>query len=59
MFKILTNVQVLERLRSQIFDTEGSEVERNKRGGKIEREESQKSRMRRILKKFISDTLQK
>ena len=55
---ILTNVQVLERLRSQIFDTEeGSEGERSKRGGKVE--ESQKTRMRRILKKFISDSLQR
>jgi len=48
--------EVLERLRSQIFDE--SENERNKRD-KVQREESQKTRMRRILKKFISDTLQK
>ena len=52
----LLTVQVLERLRSQIFDE--SENERNKRD-KVQREESQKTRMRRILKKFISDTLQK
>jgi len=50
--------EVLERLRSQIFDTElGSEGERSKRGGKVE--ESQKTRMRRILKKFISDSFQR
>jgi len=47
--------EVLERLRSQIFDTEGSEGERNKRGDQVE---SQKTRMRRILKKFISDSFQ-
>jgi len=47
--------EVLERLRSQIFDT--SEGDRNKRD-KVQRVESQKTRMRRILKKFISDSLQ-
>jgi len=54
-FKEKLKPEVLERLRSQIFDTEG---ERNKRD-KVQREESQKTRMRRILRKFISDSLQR
>jgi len=59
--------EVLERLRSQIFDTNPEDFKkkskdgRNKRGQKGPRGQlqSQKTRMRRILKKFISESLRR